>query len=113
MVGTVLKRVALTAALVIGLAGCADGYGRRAYNSDYDRYYGNSQGYASVPYGYAGSNFGWSQGYYYPGTGVMVYDRRGVARSWSSGQRRYWEQRVARSHRGDRERGHNRRNRRN
>jgi hypothetical protein len=105
MVSTILKRVALAGTLVIGLAGCADGFGRRAYNSNYDRYYGNTQGYASVPYGYAGRNFGWSQGYYYPGTGAMVYNRRGVARPWSSSQRRYWERRVARSQRADGERG--------
>lgn len=102
MVGIKTGRTLLISVVMIGLAGCAGGYGRMAYNSDYDRYYGNSSGYNSVPYGYAGSNFGWSQGYYYPGTGNMVYNRQGVSRNWTYSQRRHWEKRAARpnQHRG-------------
>ena len=77
---TVLLRIALAGTLALGLGACVDGYGgigyAGGYNNQYDRYYGVSDGYRSVPYGYAGSNFGWSSGYYYPGTGGYVYDRR-------------------------------------
>lgn len=97
MTRSFLTRTLLAGSVAIGLAGCAQGYGLKAFNSDYDRYYGDSNGYSSVPYGYAGANFGWSQGYYYPGTGGMVYNRRGEPRAWNSGQRRHWEQR-ARTH---------------
>lgn len=100
MAARIFGRMALVGAIAIAIAGCADGYSsgysRMAYNSDYDRYYGNAQGYSSVPYGYAGSNFGWSQGYYYPGTGSMVYTRKGQSRNLSNSQRRYWEKRAAR-----------------
>ena len=91
-----IGRLAIIGALTIGLGACATG-GR--YNSDYDRYYGDARGYSSVPYGYVGSNFGWSSGYYYPGTGVMVYNRSGQARAWSQGERRYWERRAFRQQR--------------
>ncbi|WP_310496869.1 hypothetical protein [Sandarakinorhabdus sp.] len=94
-----LGRLTLAAAMAVALAGCSGGYGRMAYNSDYDRYYGDNRGYSSVPYGYSGSNFGWWNGYYYPGTGAYVYNRRGNQRAWSRSQRRYWENRDA--HRGD------------
>ena len=93
---SVLRRFTLAGALLIGLAGCTTGYGSRGYDSRYDRYYGDVNGYQAVPYGYAGSNFGWSGGYYYPGTGAVVYDRRGQSRAWSGQQRRYWERRAAR-----------------
>ena len=105
MVARYFGRMVLAGTMAIGLASCADGdssgYGRMANNSDYDRYYGDSQGYSSVPYGYAGSNFGWSQGYYYPGTGGVVYSRKGQQRNLSSGQRRYWEQRAAHPSQGN------------
>jgi hypothetical protein len=95
-------RAGLILASALGLAACAGGYGGvgyggMAYNSDYDRYYGDSSGYNAVPYGYAGSNFGWSGSYYYPGTGNMVYDRGGKQRQWSSHEQRYWQDR-AKSH---------------
>lgn len=109
MAARIFGRIALAGAMAITLVGCADGYssgyGRMAYNSDYDRYYGNAQGYSSVPYGYAGSNFGWSQGYYYPGTGNSVYSRKGQSRNLSSGERRYWEKRAARPPQANRGQG--------
>lgn len=93
----------LILAATLGLAACADDYGNGygygsigyagGYNSEYDRYYGDPYGYRSVPYGYVGSNFGWYGDYYYPGTGVYIYDRRGNRRQWSSQHRSYWENR--------------------
>lgn len=104
-----LLTLAIAGTLGIGLSACADGYGGRhgglAYNSDYDRYYGDAGGYRSVPYGYAGSNFGWSGSYYYPGTGTYVYDRGGRQRQWSSRQQRYWHDRSSRPRGGGRHEG--------
>ncbi len=96
----------LAATLALGLGACAGGYGgvgyAGGYNPEYERYYGDVGGYRSVPYGYAGRNFGWSSGYYYPGTGNYVYDRRGQQRQWSSREQRYWQNRAQREdHRGD------------
>ena len=96
-----LFRLAAAAALTLGLSACAGSYGggsygRMAYNSNYDRYYGDPLGYGAVPYGYAGNNFGWSGNYYYPGTGNIVIDRAGRQRQWSRSQQRYWQNRVQR-----------------
>lgn len=99
---TLFKLVA-AGALTFGLSGCADnygrGYGRIPYNAGYDRYYGDPLGYRAVPYGYAGSNFGWSGRYYYPGTGNYVFDRAGRQRQWSRGQQRYWQNRLRQQNR--------------
>ncbi|MBC7520772.1 MAG: hypothetical protein H7268_06725 [Sandarakinorhabdus sp.] len=110
MMARFFGRMFLAGTVAIGLAGCADGYsngyGRMAYNSDYDRYYGDAQGYSSVPYGYAGSNFGWRQGYYYPGTGGVVYSRQGQQRTLSTIERRHWEQRARHPQQGHRGKDH-------
>ncbi|MBX9814620.1 MAG: hypothetical protein A4S12_03535 [Proteobacteria bacterium SG_bin5] len=74
------KRVALGAALALaGLtAACADDYyDRPGYYSYYDGAYGR-------PY------WGWYGNYYYPGTGVYVYDRYRAPRRWTYGEQRYW-----------------------
>ena len=102
---TTLAVVALTA---VGLSACADpyAYGRApgygyadvgwgAGYSSWDVYYGDPFGWRHVPMGWAGSGFGWYGGYYYPGTGGFVYDRRGVRRAWAGQQQRYWQPRIA------------------
>lgn len=70
-----LTKVALGAALLGSLAGCAD---------DYVGGYGGGYYGAVTPY------YGWYGDYYYPGTGIYVYDRYRVARRWSDGDRAYW-----------------------
>lgn len=71
------------AAASFGLAACADYY---------DRPYGYSS--AAVGYGagyYSQPYYGWYQNYYYPGTGIYIYDRRGVRQRWSGAHRNYWQ----------------------
>src|ERR1044071_8286233 len=78
------------------------GYGPRSsvsigigYGGGYGGYGYGSYGYG-YPYGgyYGGYDpFGWYGDYYYPGTGIYVYDRYRTRRVWSDDQRRYWEQR--------------------
>jgi hypothetical protein len=36
------------------------------------------------------SGGGWYSGYYYPGTGVYVYDRWGRSRLWRDHERAFW-----------------------
>lgn len=74
-------KLALGAALLAGLGGCADDY----YGGYGGGYYGG--GY----YGSAAPYYGWYGDYYYPGTGVYVYDRYRVARRWSDADRAYWQ----------------------
>ena len=63
-------------------------YGGYGYGSPYyGGYYGSSYGY-----GY-GSPFGWYDNYYYPGTGIYVYDRYRSRHVWSDSQKRYWSDR--------------------
>ncbi len=50
-------------------------------------YYGGGYG----GYGYAPSYFGWYDDFYYPGTGVYVYDRYRRPYRWNDGQRAYWQ----------------------
>jgi len=102
-----LKRLAL-AGIVAGIglatAGCTEGYGYTGldvgygapgygyYDSGYaDPYYGG--------YGYGSSYFGWYGDFYYPGTGIYVYDRYRHPYRWNNNQQRYWQGR--RSYRGD------------
>lgn len=83
----------LLAGLGLGMAGCTDGYGyggaSLGYGSGYyaDPYYGG--GYGGV--GYAPSYFGWYNDFYYPGTGVYVYDRYRRPFRWNDSQRQYWQ----------------------
>jgi hypothetical protein len=81
-----LAASALAGAALIG--GCTDGYG----------YSGVALGYGSPGYygGYYDSAWGdpywgWYGDYYYPGTGVYVYDRARRRHSWNDAQRGYWE----------------------
>jgi len=63
------------------------GYGSYGYGYPYGSYYG----------GYGYDPFGWYGNYYYPGTGIYVYDRYRTRHVWSDDQRRYWERRQHRS----------------
>jgi hypothetical protein len=91
----ILTSSALLAAGLAGaalLGGCSEGYGR---------------GYSSVSVGYNASYgdpyWGWYGDYYYPGTGIYVYDSRRRRTTWNDAQRGYWEGRRG-SWRGDRNR---------
>jgi len=65
------------------------GYGGYGYGEyPYGGYYG---GYGYGGYGY--DPFGWYGDYYYPGTGIYVYDRSRTRHVWSGDQQRYWSQR--------------------
>lgn len=81
-----LSAATLASALMLG--GCAyDDYG----------YGGMSVGYGSPYYDdYGYGPYGWYDGYYYPGNGYWMYDRRGDRHRWSDRQRKYWEQRRER-----------------
>lgn len=105
-----IRAAVLAAAATAALAGCSShggyGYGSSPYPSSY---YGGS------------AYFGWYDGYYYPGTGYYVYDRRGYRHSWNAKQRRHWEARGEYRRGGrenwsgynrDRRRDHDRRDRR-
>jgi hypothetical protein len=83
-----IRAAVLAVAASAALAGCAsyDGYGRTSYG--YSDYYPRA------------SYYGWYDGYYYPGAGYYIYDRRGHRHSWNARHRRYWEAR--REYRRDR-----------
>jgi hypothetical protein len=88
-----LLKSSLVAAGLIGaatLAGCAGdrGYGYSGVSVGYNAAWGD-------PY------WGWNGDYYYPGTGVYVYDRQRRRHNWDDAQRGYWENRRS-SWRGDR-----------
>ena len=73
-----------------GLGGCVGSYG---YASDY---------YGAPAYSpgsrYYGGLGGWYDDFYYPGTGVYVFDRSGRRTRWNDGQRRHWQQRLQQGH---------------
>jgi len=103
------------------LGGCAYGYGSGGYgpyggmsvgvgygSGYYDGYggygYGGYGGYGSYYNsgyygGYGDPYFGWYDGFYYPGTGIYVYDRDRHRHRWSDSQRRHWEDRRNHAHR--------------
>src|SRR6476620_10739505 len=67
------------------------GYGGYPYGGyPYGGYYGG-YGYPYGGYGY--DPFGWYGNYYYPGSGIYVYDSSRTRHVWSGDQQRYWRQR--------------------
>lgn len=97
-----LKRIALLGVILgagLGTAACTDGYGYSGVAVGYGNggYYGDGYGYADpyygggYGYGAGSSYFGWYGDYYYPGTGIYVYDQYRRPYRWNDGQRRYWE----------------------
>ena len=106
------------------LGGCAYGYGSpyggmsvgvsSGYYGGYGGYYGGYGGYGGYsqygsPYGYIGTAYGvpygygyqpyygWYDNYYYPGTGMYVYDSYRRPRLMSDSQKRYWAERRERA----------------
>lgn len=105
----ILKRIGLIGLVLgvgLGTAACTDGYGFSGlsvgygsggyYGDGYDTGYG--YGYDSA---YGSPYYGWYDDFYYPGTGVYVYDQYRRPYRWNDGQRRYWEGRRN-NWRGDR-----------
>ncbi|MEO8454549.1 MAG: hypothetical protein ABI454_05260 [Sphingomicrobium sp.] len=68
------------------------GYGSSYYGAGYGGYYGG-YGYGSPYYGGYGSPYGWYDNYYYPGTGIYVYDSYRRPRQWTNSQKSYWTSR--------------------
>lgn len=69
------------------------GYGGYGYGGyPYGGYYGG-YGYGNPYGGYGYDPFGWYGDYYYPGSGIYVYDRSRTRHVWSGDQQRYWSQR--------------------
>ena len=113
-----LRLAALALTSAIALSGCAygmydDGYGYGGYGpysgsgvsigigygSGYGGY-GYGSGYGGYGYGYPYGGyyggydpFGWYGDYYYPGSGIYVYDRYRHRHQWTDEQRRYWSDR--------------------
>lgn len=107
-----LKRLILSGllgGLALGTAACTDGYGYSGLGVGYgaayggDPYYDGYGGWGGGGWGGAGlaSYYGWQGDYYYPGTGVYVYDRYRRPHRWNGAQQRYWQGR--RSGWGDRD----------
>jgi len=106
-----IRLAALALASGIVLSGCAYdmygdpyGYGYGPYSSvsvgvGYGGGYGGyGYGYPYGGYGYGGyyggyDPFGWYGDFYYPGSGIYVYDRYRRRHAWNDDQRRYWESR--------------------
>lgn len=81
-----------TVSIGVGYGGYG-GYGGY-YGGGYYPYGGYGYGY---PYG-GYDPFGWYGDFYYPGTGIYVYDRDRHRHQWTDEQRRYWEQRRQQWH---------------
>lgn len=91
-------RLALAlAGSTLSLAAC-DYYGPYGYSGvslgwGYDGGYYSPYGYGYPYYGsyYGGYDpFGWYGNYYYPGTGVFIYDSYHHAHHWNGDQSHYW-----------------------
>ena len=80
------------------------GYGGYGYGSPYGYAgYGNYGGYGyGSPYGYGGYGdpFGWYGNYYYPGSGIYVYDRDRHRRVMTASERTFWTSLIKRSRNG-------------
>ena len=101
-----LRLAAAALAATFSLSACAYGGGYPGVSVGYGNYGGYGSGYYDPyaggysPYGYNnvgyggyggyGSQYGWYDGYYYPGTGYYVYDQYRRPRVWSQSQRQYW-----------------------
>jgi hypothetical protein len=90
--------ISLAAAGALALGGCAYGdygYGGVGVGLGYGDYgYGYSPyGYGYSSLGYGSPYFGWYDDFYYPGTGVYVYDSSRRPHTWNDRQRSYWTSR--------------------
>ena len=101
--------ISLLAAGALALGGCAYGdlgLGFGAGYGGFGGYYGTGYGYPYGPYGgygtypgyYGGfgygTPYGWYDNYYYPGSGLYVYDSYRHPYLMTSTQRSYWSRRA-------------------
>jgi hypothetical protein len=107
MSGSRLRLFVLLAASAAGLSACADDYG---YGYGMSAGYGPRGGYACDPhyydcgayggydydYGYGDPWYGWYGDFFYPGTGLFVFDNFGRRFRMNRDQRHFWDGR--RSH---------------
>ena len=103
--------ISLLAAGALALGGCADYYGLGGglgYGSGYygsygygSPYYGGygygSPYYSGYGYGYGSPYYGWYDDFYYPGTGIYVYDTYRRPHTMTTRQRTYWTSRAPRT----------------
>lgn len=88
--------LSLIGGLAFGTAACTDGFGyggaSLGYGSAYyaDPYFAGGGWGGGLAPGFGGP-FGWYNDFYYPGTGVFVYDRYRRPFRWNDAQRRYWQ----------------------
>jgi hypothetical protein len=81
--------IGLAAVSALALGGCA--YGDYGYGMGYGGYYGDyAYGGPYYDYTYGAPYFGWYDDFYYPGTGVFVYDTYRRPHRWTDRQRSYW-----------------------
>jgi len=90
----------LISAAAVALGGCAYGdvglglgYGGYGGYGDYGYAYGPYGGYGAYPGYYGGFGapyYGWYDSFYYPGSGIYVYDSYRRPRTWTSRERNYW-----------------------
>lgn len=83
--------ISLAAVGALALGGCAyggyGGYGSLGYGGGY----GSAGYYGDYGYGSYGSPYwGWYDDFYYPGTGIYVYDRQRRRHVWNDRQRNHW-----------------------
>lgn len=92
--------VGLLSVIGLGTSACTDGYGyggaSLGYGSGFvaDPYWDGGwagPGWGGGPAFVGGGAWGWNNGFYYPGTGVYVYDRSRRPFRWNDAQRRYWQ----------------------
>lgn len=80
------KRLAwLALGAAAALTACTDPYGF----DDRPRFASGYGGWAAGP-----GAFGWYDGFYYPGSGVFVYDQHRRPFRWNPAQQRYWQNRA-------------------
>ena len=93
--------ISLLAAGALSLGGCADYYG---YGGGYYGDYGYSGPYVGLGYssyyspyyggyGYGAPYYGWYDDFYYPGSGIYVYDSYRRPHVMTTTQRAYWTRR--------------------
>ena len=82
----------LVAAGALTLGGCAYGDVGFGVGGGYGAgYYGGGYYDAYAPYG--APYYGWYDDFYYPGTGIYVYDSYRRPHAWNDRQRTYWTSR--------------------
>lgn len=91
-----LLRVTVIGGTLATLAACAGGYGYGGggVGVGYASGYSGPLGYGGDYYGGIGyPGYGYYNNFYYPGTGIYVFDRGGRRRAWNAAERAHWQSR--------------------